>query len=156
MTADNINNALSALQDARFNAFDVTDEPGATDIRIETGRGWLCLAVGFNREGWEAVLENDDQQPLMDGPDSPTADSALVVRWVRELVVDLDTAGEVLEAFMRATAALISALAIWQEMEPDRAAFLLDQGYPFGEALEEVVAKANDYCENLAHRVGRA
>ena len=157
--AETLHRYATALQLSGFDV-DVETWGGPTDLRITVpNHGWLLLASGFNREdgGWEAVLEvgAGDQTPLIDGP-AKGCDSMEIVAYVRALVADLSTASTVLRTFCDAHHDLVNALGAWQAAEQESIGFLLDADYPFGEALEEVVAKVGNYTERVAARLGRA
>lgn len=150
----------SALQLAGYEV-DHETWGGPTDLRITVPNvGWLLLASGFNREdgGWEAVLtafDESDQTPLIDGPGAD-ADSMEIVAYVRDLAESVAVAGKVLQQFQAAQDALLTALIEWQSASQEGIGHLLDEDYPFGEALEEVVAKVGTYTERVAARLGRA
>jgi hypothetical protein len=63
-----------------------------TNVVITFIGGDILLARGHNRDGWEAVLEDEDgnQQALPDGPDSPNAAADIVATWATKLYLDRD------------------------------------------------------------------
>ena len=156
--AETLHRYATALQLAGFDV-DVETWGGPTDLRITVPNvGWLLLASGFNREddGWEAVLEvgEGDQTPLVDGP-AKGCDSMEIVQYVRNLTTTVSAAGDVLTIVKAVSHTLHEALAVWQDA-PDDVSFLLNDGFPFSESLEDVAAKVDAYVTALDARLGRA
>lgn len=80
---------LGGLEDAGFPAF-FMHPPTEIEVPIAHLDGSLYLTRGHNRDGWEAVFDTGwDQRPLEDGPDE-NADSQRIVRWVRQLIIQVE------------------------------------------------------------------